>query len=80
MSEAKCERGEGSVTAGVPPHPVSRCARNHPLPQGERGQRVRDSYSAACAAASCRSAASCGTVGTVPATVARRMSRGCDWS
>ena len=28
------------------------------------------SYSAAC----------CATVGAVPATVARRMSRGCDWS
>jgi hypothetical protein len=26
------------------------------------------------------SAASCVTVGMVPATVARRMSRGCDWS
>ena len=26
------------------------------------------------------SAACCGTVGSVPATVARRMSRGCDWS
>jgi hypothetical protein len=26
------------------------------------------------------SAASCATVGMVPATVARRMSRGCDWS
>ncbi|MCS3453165.1 hypothetical protein M2222_007050 [Bradyrhizobium elkanii] len=26
------------------------------------------------------SAASCATVGWVPATVARRMSRGCDWS
>ena len=26
------------------------------------------------------SAACCATVGCVPATVARRMSRGCDWS
>jgi hypothetical protein len=26
------------------------------------------------------SAACCATVGSVPATVARRMSRGCDWS
>jgi hypothetical protein len=26
------------------------------------------------------SAACCATVGAVPATVARRMSRGCDWS
>jgi hypothetical protein len=26
------------------------------------------------------SAACCATVGIVPATVARRMSRGCDWS
>ena len=30
----------------------------------------KDPYSAAC----------CVTVGSVPATVARRMSRGCDWS
>ena len=29
-----------------------------------------ENYSAAC----------CATVGIVPATVARRMSRGCDWS
>ena len=26
------------------------------------------------------SAACCATVGSVPATVARRISRGCDWS
>jgi hypothetical protein len=33
-------------------------------------QAVRKRYSAAC----------CATVGVSPATVARRMSRGCDWS
>src|SRR5258707_1192096 len=35
-----------------------------------RKREREESYSAAC----------CATVGTVPATVARRMSRGCDWS
>jgi hypothetical protein len=39
---------------------------------GGGGKPAYDSrrYSAAC----------CATVGSVPATVARRMSRGCDWS
>jgi hypothetical protein len=35
-----------------------------------RKREREESYSAAC----------CATVGSVPATVARRMSRGCDWS
>ncbi len=35
------------------------------------GPTFADRYSAACC---------CGTVGSVPAMVARRMSRGCDWS
>jgi hypothetical protein len=44
--------------------------------QGPMDTRVKPAYDDL----SLYSAACCATVGSVPATVARRMSRGCDWS
>lgn len=55
------------------------CFRLHPMRFG--GHVVAALLAMTAAFAEARySAACCATVGSVPATVARRMSRGCDWS
>jgi hypothetical protein len=59
--------GAGVAAMGFVERAPTRLASLGTLPR-KREREV--TYSAAC----------CATVGTVPATVARRMSRGCDWS
>jgi hypothetical protein len=59
--------------AALDPASIRLEKRNTPLVDGYAGRTrvwLLRGYSAAC----------CATVGSVPATVARRMSRGCDWS
>jgi hypothetical protein len=60
--------GGGSLHNGIRGESPTRLALLGTLPR--KSGRGKKSYSAAC----------CATVGSVPATVARRMSRGCDWS
>src|SRR5580693_2444322 len=43
-AEAKFEPGEGSLFVETTPHPVSRFARNHPLPQGERVTEIVSAF------------------------------------
>ncbi len=59
-------RGDCSIASDRP----DRFASHTAYGPGVRRDDDELRYSAAC----------CATVGAVPATVARRMSRGCDWS
>jgi hypothetical protein len=71
--EATIESARAFLYASVMP-PVRRIARAFPLCPNTSPEM------ASMKGGRIYSAASCATVGSVPATVARRISRGCDWS